>query len=63
MTDWRIAQLSPHAPGFWLLLSLLATLALSATLKRTPLSWVQWLWLGHWLLILTSGCSGGLSPV
>ncbi len=63
MTDWRIAQLSPHAPGFWLLLSLLATLALSATLKRTPLSWVQWLWLGHWLLIPYFGLLfGGLSP-
>ncbi len=63
MTDWRIAQLSPHAPGFWLLLSLLATLALSATLKRTPRSWVQWLWLGHWLLIPYFGqLFGGLSP-
>ncbi len=63
MTDWRIAQLSPNAPGFWLLLSLLATLAIGATLKRTPRPWVQWLWLGHWLLIPYFGLLfGGLSP-
>jgi hypothetical protein len=63
MIDWQIAQFSPHAPGFWLLLSLLTTAALSVPLNRRRRPWVQWLWLGHWLLIPYFGLLfGGLSP-
>jgi len=61
--DWWIPQLSPRAPGLWLLLSLLATVALSVGPARKQPAWAQWAWYGHWLLIPYFGLLlGGLSP-
>ena len=63
MIDWWISQLSPRAPGLWLLLSLLTTLALSVGPARRQPAWASWAWYGHWLLIPYFGLLfGGLSP-
>lgn len=63
MTHWWAAQLTPHAPGLWLILSLLTTITLSVLFGRARPAWAQWAWIGHWLLIPYFGLLfGGLSP-
>ena len=62
-TDWLGNQLSPYAPGFWLLVSILATTLLITVQELIPARWRGLVWFAHWLLIPYLGLLvGGLSP-
>jgi hypothetical protein len=57
------AQLSPAAPGFWLLISILCTALLSSARDLIPPRWRAPLWFANWLLIPYLGLLvGSLSP-
>ncbi|HXF62462.1 MAG TPA: hypothetical protein VNK95_12655 [Caldilineaceae bacterium] len=60
---WLGSQLSPLAPGFWLLVSVLLTALLYSVRDAIPLRWRQPVWLAHWLLLPYFGLLlGALSP-
>lgn len=60
---WLGSQLSPQAPGFWLLLSFLSTALLISLRAYLPVARYRLLWIAHWLLIPYLGLLlGGLSP-
>jgi hypothetical protein len=62
-TSWFGDQLSPFAPGFWLLVGILATALLSSAQEYIPARWRGVAWFAHWLLIPYLGLLfGGLSP-
>jgi hypothetical protein len=61
--SWLSAQLSPYAPGFWLIVGILGTTLLIASQAYIPRSWRGPIWFAHWLLIPYLGLLvGGLSP-
>ena len=63
LTQWLTAQLSPQAPGFWLLISFMATALLLALQPFLPRRYRNSIWFAHWLLIPYLGLLlGGLSP-
>lgn len=62
-TYWLVAELNPQSPAFWLLISFVVTVVLGALHFRYRSAWVQWLWIGQWILIPYCGLLlGGLSP-
>jgi hypothetical protein len=62
-TSWLSAQLSPYAPGFWLLVGILSTALLTTIQEYIPARWRGLIWFAHWLLIPYLGLlMGGLSP-
>lgn len=62
-TTWLGDQLSPYAPGFWLLVGILATALLTSVKEYIPARWRGLIWFAHWLLIPYLGLlMGGLSP-
>jgi hypothetical protein len=63
VTDWLFVELNPQSPAFWLLVNFAVTFVLAALLFRFGSAWVQWLWVGQWILIPYCGLLlGGLSP-
>lgn len=62
-STWLNAQFSPYAPGFWLLVGILATALLATVQPTIPARWRGLLWFAHWLIIPYLGLLlGGLSP-
>jgi len=62
-TSWLGDQLSPYAPGFWLLVGFLSTVLLSSIQVYIPARWRGLIWFGTWLVIPYLGLLiGGLSP-
>jgi len=62
-TNWLGEQLSPYAPGFWLLVGFLSTALLSSIQAYIPARWRGLIWFGQWLIIPYLGLlMGGLSP-
>src|SRR5688572_29724177 len=62
-TSWLNVQLSPYAPGFWLLVGILGTALLTSIQEYIPARWRGLIWFAHWLLIPYLGLlMGGLSP-
>lgn len=62
-TSWLSAQLSPYAPGFWLIVGILATALLITGQAYIRPRWRAYVWFAHWLLIPYLGLlMGGLSP-
>lgn len=60
---WLGSQLSPQAPGFWLLVSFLASALILSARVYLPARQYRLLWFAHWLLIPYLGMLlGGLSP-
>lgn len=63
MSSWLSNQFSPYAPGFWLLIGILATALLITVNKYIPSRWRGLIWFAHWLIIPYLGLLvGGLSP-
>lgn len=63
MSSWLANQFSPYAPGFWLLIGILATALLITVQKYIPSRWRGTIWFVHWLIIPYLGLLvGGLSP-
>ena len=61
--SWLIDQLSPFAPGFWLLVSFLTGALLYIFRRRFSYFWRPYLWGAHRLLIPYLGLLiGALSP-
>src|SRR5687767_6471759 len=61
--SWFGDQLSPYAPGFWLLVSILSTSLLASIQETLPVRWRGPTWFALWLLIPYLGLLlGGLSP-
>lgn len=61
--SWLGDQLSPYAPGFWLLVGFLSTALLASIQEYIPARWRGTIWFAHWLLIPYLGLLlGGLSP-
>jgi hypothetical protein len=62
-SNWLSDQLSPFAPGFWLLVGVLATALLITIQEYIPARWRGLIWFALWLLIPYFGLlMGGLSP-
>lgn len=60
---WIGSQFSPQAPGFWLLISFLASALILSLRTYVPAWQYRLLWIAHWLLIPYLGMLlGGLSP-
>lgn len=63
ISSWLSNQFSPFAPGFWLLIGILATILLTTIKKYIPSRWRGLIWFAHWLIIPYLGLlMGGLSP-
>jgi hypothetical protein len=63
LTGWISAQLSPYAPGFWLLVGILSTALYTSIHLYIPARWRGLIWFALWLLIPYLGLLvGGLSP-
>lgn len=63
MNEWLVAQLTPLAPGFWLLIGLLTTALLLSSQAMIAPVWRTRLWAILWLMTPYLGLlSGGLSP-
>jgi hypothetical protein len=61
--SWFGDQLSPYAPGFWLLVSFLSTSLLASVQEVIPVRWRGTTWFALWLIIPYLGLLlGGLSP-
>jgi hypothetical protein len=62
-TSWFSDQLSPFAPGFWLLVGILSTALLASIQTMIGARWRGLIWFAHWLVIPYLGLLlGGLSP-
>ncbi len=62
-SSWLSSQFSPYAPGFWLLVGILATALLGSIKEYISPRWRGLIWFAHWLLIPYLGLlMGGLSP-
>jgi hypothetical protein len=62
-TSWLGDQLSPFAPGFWLVLGVLGTILLGSLQELIAARWRGLVWFAHWLLVPYLGLLlGGLSP-
>lgn len=63
MGDWFVEQMTPHAPGLWLLIGLLTNALLLSSEQLVARTWRGPLWIGLWLLVPYLGLLlGGLSP-
>lgn len=62
-TAWLVDQLTPQAPGFWLLVGALITALLLSVEQMASRRWRTLLWFAAWVLIPYLGLLlGGLSP-
>jgi hypothetical protein len=62
-SSWISNQLSPYAPGLWLLIGILSTTLLISVRESIPTRWRGLLWFATWLTIPYLGLlAGGLSP-